>query len=79
MFIIASGVIGLGLEVETSGKAIVFENSPLGSRVRVNQMCQDCESEISWILLMIDLRVVAISGLDVILDMDLVDGPSGCQ
>ena len=55
------------------------KNSPLGSRMRVNQMCRDCESEISWILLMIDLRVVDISDLDVILDMDLADGPSGCQ
>ena len=32
---IASCVIVLGLEVEASGKAIVWENSPLGSRVRV--------------------------------------------
>ena len=35
MFIIASCVIGVGFEVEASGKAIVWENSPLGSRVRV--------------------------------------------
>ena len=33
-------------------------------------MCQDCESEISVILLMVDLRVVDMSGFDVILDMD---------
>ena len=33
-------------------------------------MCRDCESEISVILLMVDLRVVDISGFDVILDMD---------
>ena len=61
---------GLGLEVEASGKAIVWENSPIGSRVRVGQICRDCESEISWILLMVDLRVVDISGFDVLLDMD---------
>ena len=70
MFIIASCVIGLGLEVEASGKAIVWENSPLGSRVRVGQIYRDCESEISRILLMVDLRVVDMSGFDVILDMD---------
>ena len=70
MFIIASCVIGLGSEVEASGKAIVWENSPLGSRVRVGQICRDCESEISGILLMVDLRVVDISGFDVIFDMD---------
>ena len=70
MFINASCVIGLGLEVEASGKAIVWENSSLGSRMRVGQMHQDCESEISMILLMVDLRVVDISGFDVILDMD---------
>ena len=70
MFIIASCVIGLGLEVEAFGKAIVWENSPLGSRVRVGQICWDCESEISGILLMVDLRVVNISGFDVLLDMD---------
>ena len=43
MFIIASGVIGLGLEVEAFGKAIVWENSPLRSRVRVGKICRDCE------------------------------------
>ena len=44
--------------------------SALGSRVRVNLIGRDCESEISGILLMVDLRVVDISDLDVILDMD---------
>ena len=68
MFIITSCVIGLDLEVEASGKAIVWEISPLGSWVRVGQICRDCESEISRILLMVDLQVVDISGFDV-LDM----------
>ena len=45
-------------------------NSSLGSRVRVGQMCRDRESGISVILLMVDLRVVDILGVDVILDMD---------
>ena len=43
MFIIASCVIGLGLEVEASGKAIVWENSPLGAKVSVDQIGQDGE------------------------------------
>ena len=38
--------------------------------VRVGKICRDCESEISGILLMVDLRVVDISGFDVILDKD---------
>ena len=45
-------------------------NSSLGCRVRVGQMCRDCESGISVILLMVDLRVVEVLGVDVILDMD---------
>ena len=45
-------------------------NSSLGCRVRVGQMCQDRESGISVILLMVDHRVVDILGVDVILDMD---------
>ena len=38
--------------------------------MRVGQICRDCESEISEILLMVDLRMVDISGFDVILDMN---------
>ena len=78
MFIIASCVIGFGLDIEASRKAIIWKNSSLESRVRVDQICRDCESKISWIRLMMDLRVVDISDLDVIFDMDLVDSPSGC-
>ena len=63
-------MIGLGLEVEASGKALIWENFPLGSKVRVGKICRDCESEISRIRLMVDLRVVDKSGFDVILDMD---------
>ena len=70
MFIITSCVICLGLEVEAFGKAIVWENSPLGSWVRVGQICRDCESEILGIFFMVDLRVVDILGFDVILDMN---------
>ena len=38
--------------------------------MRVGQICRDCELEISRILLMVDLRVVDISGFDVVLDKD---------
>ena len=38
--------------------------------MRVGQICRDCESEILRILLMVDLRVVDISGFDVVLDKD---------
>ena len=61
-------MIGLGLEVEAFRE--MMENSSLGCRVRVGQMCQDRESRISVILLMVDLRVVDIFVVDVILDMD---------
>ena len=44
--------------------------SSLGCRVRVGEICQDRESGISVILLMVDHRVVDILGVDVILDMD---------
>ena len=47
-----------------------MENSPLGSRVRVGQICRDCELEISGILLTMDLRVMDILEFDVILMMD---------
>ena len=69
-FINASCVIGLGLEVEAFRKAIIWEISPLGSRVRIGQMCRDRESGISVILLMLDHRVVDILGVVVILNMD---------
>ena len=61
-------MISLGLEVEAFRK--VMGNSSLGSRVRICQMCRDRESRISVILLMVDLRVVDILGVDVILDVD---------
>ena len=45
-------------------------NSPLGTRVSVEQICQDCELEISEILLTVDLRVMDMSEFDVILRVD---------
>ena len=67
-FINSSCVIDLGLKVEAFRE--MMRNSSLGCRVRVGQMFRDRESKISVILLMVDLRVVDILGVDVILDMD---------
>ena len=59
----------LGLKVESLEKPL-HVSSPLGIRVRIDQICRDCELEISGILLMVDLRVMNISEFDVILGMD---------
>ena len=45
-------------------------SSPLGTRVNVDQICRDCELEISRILLIVDLRVMDMSAFDIILGMD---------
>ena len=68
-FVIASSVKDLVLEVEILEK-LLYVNSTLGTRVRIDQICQDCELEISGILLTVDLRVMDISEFDVILGMD---------
>ena len=59
----------LGLEVETLEKTL-YVNSPLGTKASVDQICRDCELEISGILLTVDLRVMDMSEFDVILGMD---------
>ena len=59
----------LGLEVETLDEPL-HVSSPLGIRVRIDQICQDSELEILGILLTVDLRVMDISDYDVILGMD---------
>ena len=69
MFIAAQCEKSFGLKVETLEKSL-YVNSPLGTRVRVDKICQDCESEISGILLTMDLRVMDISEFDVILRID---------
>ena len=66
-FITALCVKELGLEVETLEKSL-HVCSPLGNRVR--EICRDCELEISWILLTLDLRVMDMSEFDVIIGMD---------
>ena len=59
----------LGLEVETLENSL-HVSSPLGTRVSVYLICQDCELEIFGILLTVDLRVIDIIEFDVILEMD---------
>ena len=68
-FVAASSVDVLGLEVETLDESL-YESSPLGTRVRIDKICRDCELEISGILLTVDLRVMDILDFDVILGMD---------
>ena len=68
-FIVESCVKDMGLKVETLEKSL-HVSSPLGTRVRVDQICQDCELEISGIMLIVDLRVMDMSEFHVILGMD---------
>ena len=68
-FVAASSVDVLGLEVETLDE-LLYVSSPLGTRVRIDKISRDSELEISGILLIVDLRVMDISGFDVILGMD---------
>ena len=68
-FVAASSIDVLCLEVETMEESF-HVSSPLGTRVRIDKICQDCELEISGILLTVDLRVTDISNFDVILGMD---------
>ena len=59
----------LGLEVETLDEPL-HVSSPLGIKVRIDQICRDSELEISRILLTVGLQVMDISDFDVILIMD---------
>ena len=68
-FIVVSCVKDLGLEVESLEETI-HVNSPLRTRVSVDQICRDCELEISGILLTMDLKVMDMAKFDVILGMD---------
>ena len=68
-FIAASCVNVLGLKVESLEKSLHM-SSPLGTRVRIDKTCRDCELEISGILLTMDLQVMDMSNFDVILGMD---------
>ena len=58
-----------GFEVETLEKSL-HVSSPLGTRVRIDQIYRDCELEISGILLTVEFRVMDISEFDIIIGMD---------
>ena len=62
-------MIELGLEVETLEEPL-YVSSPLGIRARIEMICQGYELEISGILLTVDLRVMDMSELEVIHEMD---------
>ena len=59
----------MGLEVETLEKPLKV-NSPLGTRVSVDQICRGYELEISEILLTMGLRVMDMLEFDVIIGLD---------
>ena len=64
-----SVVIELGLEVEALEEPL-YISSPLGIRTRIRMICRGSELEISGILLTVNLRVMNMSELNVILEMD---------
>ena len=68
-FIVASCAKDLGLEAKTL-EELLHVSSPLRTRVSVDKICQDCELEISGILLTVDLRFIDMSEFDVIHGMD---------
>ena len=68
-FIAASCVRVLVSEVETLDEPL-HVISPIGAKARIDWICRGCESEISGILLTVDLRVMDISEFEVILGMD---------
>ena len=59
----------MALEVGTLEKTLNV-NSPLETRVSVDQICRDCELEIFEILLTVDLSVMDMSEFEVILRID---------
>ena len=48
----------------------LYVNSPLGIRARIGMICRSCELEILGTLLTVDLRIMDMSEIDVILEMD---------
>ena len=45
-------------------------SSPLRIRARIGMICRGCKLEISWILLIVDLRAIDMSEFDAILGLD---------
>ena len=69
LFIAASVVIELGLEVKTLEEPL-YVSSPLGIMARIRMICRGCKLEISGTLLTVDLRIMDMSEFIVILGMD---------
>ena len=63
----------LGLEVQTLDEPL-HVSSPLGTKVRIDQICRDRELEISGILLTVNFRVMDILDFNVILGIDWLMG-----
>ena len=59
-FVAASYVKDLGLKVKTLEESL-HVSYPLGTGVRIDQICRDCELEISGIVLTVDLGVMDMS------------------
>ena len=59
----------LGIEVETLEEPL-YVSSLLGIRARIGMICRGCELEISGTLLIVDLRIMDMSEVDVILVKD---------
>ena len=68
-FVAASSVDSLGLEVKTLEEPL-YVSSPLGTKVKIDQICRGCALVILRILITVDLQVMDISDYDVILGMD---------
>ena len=69
ILIVTSCVKGLSLKVESLERPLHM-SSPLEIRVRIDQIRQECELEILRILPTVDQRIMDISDLDAILNMD---------
>ena len=72
-FIAAYCVRVLGLKVKTLNEPL-HVSSLLGTKARIDRICQGCELQISRILLTVDLRVMDMSEFKVILGMDWLTG-----
>ena len=69
LFIVASILIELGLEVETLEEPL-YVSSPLGIRAMIGMICRGCELEILGTLLTLDLRIMNMLEFDVIQGVD---------
>ena len=59
----------LGLKMEMVENMLIIE-SPMGVNSRVDRICKGCVITLAYIELQVDLRVLDMTGYDVILGMD---------